>query len=171
VLATRAADAVRALDLDAATELYGAAHALGTATGHTEIAELLNGMANATLEVVTHLTRTKVDAPPARSLVVSRHGRFFRIGAGSLVVLAQRAGLARMVVALAHARLERPGEVVRDELLTEAAWPGERLVAKAGKNRLHVAVATLRKLGLRPVLERHDGGYLVPHDVTTLIVD
>ena len=130
-----------------------------------------NAHARATLEVVTRLAHARFAVAPARSLVVSRHGTFFRLGASAVVMLAQRAPLGRMLVALAQARITKPGALVPDALLSEVAWPGERLVPAARKNRLHVAIATLRKLGLRPVLERHDGGYLVPHDVATLIVD
>lgn len=129
-----------------------------------------NAHARASLEVVTRLTRARLDAPE-RSLVVSRSGTFFRLGAGSLVMLAQRAPLGRMLVALANARVTKPGTTVPEALLTEAAWPGEKLLPEARKNRLHVAVSTLRKLGLRAVLERRDGGYGIPSDVTTLIVD
>lgn len=43
--------------------------------------------------------------------------------------------------------------------LLEAGWPGEDPVPEAGANRVYVAVARLRQLGLRDVLEQGDGGY------------
>ncbi len=45
------------------------------------------------------------------------------------------------------------------EALVAAGWPGERLSPESAKNRLHVALAKLRKLGLRDVLLRYVDGY------------
>lgn len=42
--------------------------------------------------------------------------------------------------------------------LLEAGWPGEDPIPEAGANRVYVAVARLRQLGLRDVLES-EGGY------------
>ena len=45
--------------------------------------------------------------------------------------------------------------------LLRAGWPGERVVARAGANRVYNALATLRSIGLRDVIERVDSGYRI----------
>jgi len=45
------------------------------------------------------------------------------------------------------------------DALLAAGWPGERVSAEAGMQRVRVAVSTLRKLGLGAVIETVEGGY------------
>ena len=40
-----------------------------------------------------------------------------------------------------------------------AGWPGERVRDSTGANRVHVALSTLRNLGLRPFLVSGPDGY------------
>ena len=49
-------------------------------------------------------------------------------------------------------------------------WPGER-VAIGAQNRVYVALSTLRKLGLRRVIERSRSGYLIPPGAQLVIED
>ncbi|MDF2697963.1 MAG: Signal transduction response regulator, partial [Labilithrix sp.] len=59
---------------------------------------------------------------------------------------------------LANVRAEQPGTTVRAATLFAAAWPGEKAIASAAAHRVRVAVATLRKMGLRDaLLTTHDG--------------
>lgn len=55
-----------------------------------------------------------------------------------------------------------------DEILA-AGWPGERPVGESGPNRVYVALATLRRLGLREFLLTHEGGYLLDPAVPLLL--
>ncbi|MBP9113789.1 MAG: hypothetical protein KBF88_13340, partial [Polyangiaceae bacterium] len=66
---------------------------------------------------------------------------------------------------LANERNLRPGIPVSSEELTQCVWPGEKMLAKAAKNRLHVAIVKLRGLGLSNVLSSQDGGYLLDPSV------
>ncbi|MBX3205169.1 MAG: AAA family ATPase [Labilithrix sp.] len=96
----------------------------------------------------------------AAALVVANDGTAVRLpGASSDVDLTRRAALARMLVALARTRVEQPGEVLRVDDLLVAGWPGERVRYDAGANRVYVALAELRKLGLREWLVKENGGY------------
>jgi hypothetical protein len=70
-----------------------------------------------------------------------------------------------MLLALAEARRDRPGDAIDVEALLEAAWPGENPLPEAGINRVYVAISTLRKLGLSDVLQRWDGGYRLDPNV------
>ncbi len=81
------------------------------------------------------------------------------------VDLSRRATLKRVVVALARARVATPGEALDVNRVLEAGWPGERVLPEAATNRVYVAIATLRKLGLAGVLRTSDEGYLLDHAV------
>ncbi len=69
--------------------------------------------------------------------------------------------LRRLLVALAEARLERCGRPVPSEQLFAVGWPDQILPPSSAKNRLHVAIAALRKEGLWGVLETDSDGYLL----------
>ena len=69
--------------------------------------------------------------------------------------------LGRLLARLAAGRaVSAPGEVVSADDLIAAAWPGEKMLHTAAKNRLKVHVAKLRSEGLRDVLISSSGGYL-----------
>ncbi|HEY8074944.1 MAG TPA: tetratricopeptide repeat protein, partial [Labilithrix sp.] len=86
----------------------------------------------------------------ARALEIDEGGRAFRLpDADAAVDLARRVPLARILHALAQRRVEVPGDAMRVEDLLAAGWPGERVRYDAGANRVYVALAELRKLGLR----------------------
>jgi hypothetical protein len=53
--------------------------------------------------------------------------------------------------------------------LLEAGWPGERVLPDAGANRVYVALATLRKMGLKEVLKSNDSGYFLDPAVPVLV--
>lgn len=76
-----------------------------------------------------------------------------------LVDLRRYAILRRLLTALLEQREQRPGAPLSLASLVEAGWPGERIKAKAARNRVHVALATLRQMGLRPFLLRDNDGY------------
>ena len=77
---------------------------------------------------------------------------------GQPVDVTRHAAPTRILEVLATARLEQPGRVVDAETLVHAGWPEETLASSTARNRLHVALNTLRKAGLT-VLERVEGGY------------
>jgi tetratricopeptide (TPR) repeat protein len=80
------------------------------------------------------------------------------------VSLARRAPLRRLLGALAEARSTRPGAVVSIAELVRAGWGDERILPHSATQRVRVAIAELRALGLREVLLSRDGGYLLdPH--------
>ncbi|AKV01439.1 Signal transduction response regulator [Labilithrix luteola] len=111
-----------------------------------------------------------VEPPPEPStleaaLVVGEGGLWFRVPNGERVSLERRRSLALLLDRLLAARLEHPGVAIASEALQRAAWPGERIVPSAGAHRLRVAVATLRKLGLRELVETTPTGYRLSGDV------
>ena len=62
--------------------------------------------------------------------------------------------------------VDAPGEPVSTEEVIRAGWPGEKIGAEAALNRAYVALATLRKKGLRDVIVSSGGGY----EITQAIV-
>ena len=130
-----------------------------------------NAHARITLQLIESFTQRRRAMSGSRSLVVARNGTSFRLGDDDVVSLAQRPLLARLLLTLARARIANPGVPLSGERLAEAVWPGERMLPAARKNRLHVAIATLRSLGLRPVLQSSAAGYRVDRDVAVVIVD
>jgi hypothetical protein len=95
-------------------------------------------------------------------LVVLDGGAGFRLpGATTFVDLSTRAPLRRILELLVRARREAPTEAVAVDEVIREGWPGEQIRPDAALNRARVALATLRKLGLRSVLLTVEGGYLL----------
>ncbi len=116
-------------------------------------------LALTTLDRAATERRASIMPPPDDALLVGDKGLWFRAPESARVPLDRRRPLALILDRLARARDERPGaEVTSDELL-EAAWPGERVLPAAGAHRVRVAVATLRKLGLKDVIQTGEEGY------------
>ena len=106
-----------------------------------------------TSRVLSRLAR-EGPIPPSSSvsrvLLVGPRGTWFAVPDGPQVSLATRPVLQRVLVALAHA-----SPSIDVDAIAQAAWPGERIAQKAKRTRVHVAIATLRALGLRDHLA-HD---------------
>jgi tetratricopeptide (TPR) repeat protein len=106
--------------------------------------------------------------PPGASpeaLVVCANGRWFRNPHGEVVSIARWRPLQRLLERLAERREIAPGEPLSVEALVAAGWPGERMLPKAGATRVYTAIASLRRIGLRDMLVRDEGGYSLRTDV------
>ncbi len=105
---------------------------------------------------------------PTRGASVLRLGPdvlWFAYEAAESVDLARRGPMRRMLAALVDARERAPGRTLDRQALFSAGWPGERVLEEAASTRVRVAVATLRKLGLREPLLTRDDGYLLDPEV------
>jgi hypothetical protein len=102
-------------------------------------------------------------------LVVARDGRWFRAPQGEVVELDRYGTARRLLVALASARRDAPGVPLSSEQLLKAGWPGENPSLASGRNRVYVAIAQLRSFGLRGVLVRDQGGYLLDPGVAIIL--
>src|SRR5262249_9035423 len=101
----------------------------------------------------------------AATVRIGRDGRWFAPPAKERVDLGRRRNLWRVLAALAERRAQGSRAPIFAGALLEAAWPGEQMDIESGRNRVRVAIATLRDLGLRDVLVSRDGGYLLDPDV------
>ncbi len=99
-------------------------------------------------------------------LTVCRTGEWFERTGLPRVNLHHRPTLVRVLRELAEG-LER-GDATPTATLLERGWPGERMSEKSGPPRVHVALSTLRKLGLGALLERTEAGYQLRRDQVTL---
>ncbi|MFO0658755.1 MAG: tetratricopeptide repeat protein [Polyangiaceae bacterium] len=108
------------------------------------------------------LTPMLSDGPASRpsfasnALIVATDGGWFRAPEGTWQDLRQRT-VARALLSILVER-HRKGSVDL-ESLRDAAWPGEKMTSSAASNRIHVALAELRKRGLKAVLLRSSAGY------------
>ena len=97
-------------------------------------------------------------------LWVDRGGRRFRLSDGREVSLRHRPPLTRVLAGLARSRVRNPGDCLSVDDLVPIGWPGEQLLRDTGKNRVYVAIATLRKMGLSELLLKTEKGYLLDPD-------
>ncbi len=97
----------------------------------------------------------------ASALVVAEDTTWLELPSGKRIDLRRRAVQRRLVEILVRQRLSAPGSPVSTSALVAAGWPGEKLAESSAQNRLHVALATLRSDGLRDLLAREPGGYLL----------
>ncbi|MDI1481481.1 tetratricopeptide repeat protein [Polyangium sp. y55x31] len=106
-------------------------------------------------------------APAApRVLRLDATGRWFEPPSGPRVACANRPVMRRLLVALARSHLAARSRPLSFEQLIEIGWPGERILADAARNRLHVMLTRMRDLGLREVLVGNDLGYFFSPDLS-----
>jgi tetratricopeptide (TPR) repeat protein len=116
-------------------------------------------MANKALADADRTRAKGTDA--ATGCVLAADGAWFGMNEQTKVDLLRRGSLRRILAALVQAHRAHPGTGVDQQALLAHGWPGERLLTEAASTRLRVAIATLRRLGLRDVLLTRDDGYLL----------
>lgn len=102
-----------------------------------------------------------VSAADRSPVVVARDGTWVRLRSGETVQLAAARSAARVLAKLAFERVRRPGIPVAPPALVRAGWPDEQILPKAAKNRLHVTIARLRRLGLSTLIVHGPEGYML----------
>ncbi|MFO0602678.1 MAG: tetratricopeptide repeat protein [Polyangiales bacterium] len=105
------------------------------------------------------LLRPSEERARPKALVASRMGLWFVPPDAAEVSLRTRSTLSVLLRRLGEERLARPGVSLSPESLIADMWPGEKIIPKAARNRLHVAVRTLRTMGLGTVLRSSPEGY------------
>jgi hypothetical protein len=106
--------------------------------------------------------------PSEDALLVGTNGSWFRPPQGTRVGLERRKSLALLLDRLVDERLAHPNATLRSSDLFAAAWPGEKAIAHAAAHRVRVAIATLRKMGLRDALITTPDGYRLAATVDLL---
>jgi hypothetical protein len=98
-------------------------------------------------------------------------GSFVDRGDGARARVSGRGPLRRVALALATARVERPGDWLDLEEIFATGWPGARISQRSVRNRVHVALSTLRKLAFSNDLESHGRSYRISPAVAVEFVD
>ena len=94
-------------------------------------------------------------------LVIATDGSWLRASSGRLAKFASGSALHAILRRLAHERIRYPGRPTKLGALVRAGWPGETILPGAAKNRLHVAIARLRRAGLDDALLHDEDGYFL----------
>jgi predicted ATPase len=102
---------------------------------------------------------------PESTLRVAEDASWLELPGGKRIDLRRRAVHRRLAARLLRERLVSPGAAVAVAELVAAGWPAEKLGGASAQNRLHVALTALRADGLRDVLRREPGGYLLDPSV------
>lgn len=105
-------------------------------------------------------------APPDDALLVGQGGAWFRPPRGERVGLERRRSLALLLERL----VAQPGATLTSSALFAAAWPGEKAMASAAAHRVRVAIATLRKMGLRDLITTTPDGYTLVRGIKVVRV-
>lgn len=93
--------------------------------------------------------------------MLHRGARWLVLPTGHAVDCSRHKLLRRLLLALSSARLTRPGEPLPWGALVIAGWPDERILPRAARNRIHVALNRLRRLGLGPWLVHVPDGWML----------
>jgi predicted ATPase len=101
---------------------------------------------------------SKVGGP---SLEIGPEAQWFRPPGGKRQSLDKHAAARRILDRLASERLDDPGGGLSADELFAIGWPGVSIAPESANNRLYVALAKLRKLGLKGLLLRREEGYLL----------
>lgn len=110
----------------------------------------------------------KVEREP---FVADAGGRWYTTPDGQRFDLERRKTLARVLGTMLDARRDEPGRALSVSDMLDRAWTDEKLLPRAGANRVYVAMTTLRKMGLRDLLVRTDSGYVLDPEVPLRIIE
>ncbi len=159
-------DRVRTLDVDGLTERVVALHYgfVARARGDRPALDLCLAAARAApnLGALSDDARAALRVlSEAPTLELGPDAAWFRLPGGDPVDISAYAANRRILMALFALRVDAPGEGMTVEDLFAAGWPGQRIQAESAANRVYVALAKLRKSGLRGVLLRDEAGYLL----------
>lgn len=104
-------------------------------------------------------------ALPEDALVVGVDGGWFRAPGAARVGLERRRSLALLLDRLTGERLAHAGATLGSAALFAAAWPGEKAITSAASHRVRVAIATLRKMGLKDAIVTQSDGYALSSEL------
>ena len=143
------------------TARIGAARQIGADTGP------LIAMANRRFEVLSEESSTSRDPlldllyqraqEFCQAMLVDRQGQWFQLPPEEKVLI--KGANARVLACLIAHHGASPCDV---DTLFKAGWPDEKAKPSTAQNRVYVALATLRKAGLREHIQKEARGWKIP---------
>ncbi len=115
-------------------------------------------------------SRAKLAAPELGALTATADAATVWLPTTEKVSLEKR-GPVRLVLLRLIEEHRRGGKALGVDELLAAGWPGERVLRDAGASRVYVALGTLRKLGLRDVIQSRDGGYAIDPALRVVVLE
>jgi hypothetical protein len=109
-------------------------------------------------------------ARPGEVLLIGPEGAWFCRPGEARVSASRYTTASRILTHLAQTAEDSPGAFCSAEVLIAVGWPGEKSTADAARNRLAFALARLRKLGLRRLLQRSREGWRLDPDFVVLLL-
>ena len=97
--------------------------------------------------------------PLQAALCMGAGATWFQIEGERRVDMSRRNNSKAILRGLAEHSLDDQASSLSVDDLLAIGWPGEKMARSSALNRLYVALATLRSLGLRDVIERRPHGY------------
>lgn len=115
------------------------------------------------------ITRDEVE-PSHTTWLVHESGAWFQAPGSLKIECLPHRAVTAILAELARRRLRDPGRAISRAQLVEAAWPGERILDSAARNRVNVALSTLRGLGLRTLLRTTRDGHMLDPEVPLRLI-
>ncbi len=137
-------------------------HCIAASEGHDVIS------LPADLDALLDVRPAHSAAPSPQALVVAKGGIRFTWGETTSQDWSASSPVARVLWALARRRASGSFEAIDPDMLVLEVWPDEKLVRRSGRNRLYVALSSLRKAGLADLLERNAVGYRLSPSVEVI---
>ena len=109
------------------------------------------------------------EAPTEGQLVLEPGAVGLWLPDGRFVDLRRRRLGRRLLTALFDARTSQPGVALDMDAVWTAGWGEDRASETARRNRIYVAVASLRSLGLKHILQSTSDGYRIDPDIPVLV--
>lgn len=100
---------------------------------------------------------TSDETAPDAPVMLARSGQWV-VANGTRVDLSDSPTLAAVLRSLVNGHLAGRRCVPTSEVVAES-WSDERILPRAASNRIYVAMNSLRRIGLRGIIVRGDGGY------------
>ena len=107
------------------------------------------------------MARAQLQAQALETYVVGADGTWFTARGGRRIGLTRKWILRTILRVLVQARVEAPGHGLSTQELMAQVWVDSPIKRRHLRNRLHVSLNGLRRLGLQELLVRRGDGYLL----------
>lgn len=119
--------------------------------------------------MVLHILAHRLATGTGPAMTIANDAKWFQPPGGARQDLARYAAARKILQRLAQHRTDSAGVGLALDSLFEAGWPGVTIAQESASNRVYVALAKLRKMGLKQLLLRNEEGYFLDPDVPLVV--